>query len=121
MMFLNVPKELPDLIGLGLSAAVLQTQRARHLRMFVDVVTASGAIPSVAKGHNNLAEIHESDILRAVQNSLIKLARSHFFSRPCPLIVSQDTPGQEKVSIVRPAFVLQGMANKMANNRVLIQ
>jgi hypothetical protein len=100
LKLLHVAQELPDLIGLSLSVAVLQVQRARHLRMFVNVMAAFGPIPPVAKSLDNLAEIRKSDILRVVQKPLVDLARSHFFSRQCPFIVLEDTPSWETVSII---------------------
>jgi hypothetical protein len=68
--------------------------------MFVNVMTAFGPVPPVAKGLDHLAEIRKSDILRVVQKSQVDLARGHFLKGQSPFFTREDTSGWERVSII---------------------
>ena len=65
-MILDHIKKLVDLIGLCLSAARLDAEAARNVRMLVDLVAAIDAVKFEAEGLEDALEVGEAAWQRAI-------------------------------------------------------
>ena len=77
MEFFHVTQELSNLVWLGLATVVLQIERTSHLRMLVNVVAASNAVPAIPERHSHFAGVFETDVPGTGEHLLIKLPRFH--------------------------------------------
>jgi hypothetical protein len=69
-------KKLPDLVRLRFPLARLQAERARDLRMRVDMVTAADAAQCEAKRLNKTTKLDEADIPRITRHEAVPQFRS---------------------------------------------
>jgi hypothetical protein len=60
--FLDLPQELPDLVWLGLSAVILEVQRASRLGMLENVVAAPDAVQPITEGFSHFAQVRKVKI-----------------------------------------------------------
>jgi hypothetical protein len=69
-------KKLPDLVRLRFPLARLQAERARDLRMRIDMVTAADAAQCEAERLDETAELDETDVPRITRHNAVPQFRS---------------------------------------------
>jgi hypothetical protein len=76
-MPLDKLKQLLDLVGLGLTANLLQVEEFRDAGMHVDVVTAAGSGKPKAECLREGARLGEAKVVGCAESTLQELARVH--------------------------------------------
>lgn len=92
MEFLDVAQKLPHLIGLRLSADILQIQRTIRRGMFEDVMAAADTIQTVPEGLRETAQFFKANVVRPCQHFCQQFAvAAHTFTSTVMLVSQPKT------------------------------